>query len=84
MGARQVKAELAASGGALSGSFTGEQGTVPVSGTVDGNAVAFAATVTGPMGQLELKFSGALDGDSMAGTVQFGAFGSGTFTGSKG
>jgi len=84
MGAREVKAELAASGGALSGSFIGEQGAAPVSGTVDGNAVAFAATVPSPMGQMELKFSGTVDGDSMTGTVQFGAFGSGAFTGAKG
>ncbi len=83
MGARQVKAELAAAGGALSGTFTGDQGSAPIAGTIDGNAVAFAATIAGPMGQIELKFAGTLDGDSMSGSVQFGAFGSGTFTGSK-
>ncbi len=83
MGARQAKADFASTGGALSGTFTGDQGAAPLAGTLDGNAVAFAATIASPMGQLELKFEGALDGDSLAGTVQFGAFGSGTFTGTK-
>ncbi len=83
MGARDVKAELTSSGNAIGGNFTGAQGAAPVTGTIDGNAVKFSATVPGPMGQLELTFSGSLDGDAMSGTVQFGAFGSGSFSGKK-
>jgi hypothetical protein len=83
MGPRPITAELTSSGGTIGGNFTGAQGAAPVSGTIDGNNVNFAATVQGPMGQMELKFSGTLDGDSMSGTVAFGAFGSGTFTGTK-
>ena len=83
MGARPVTANFKTDGGAISGEFTGAQGAAPVSGTADGNAVAFAATVSGPMGQMELKFKGTLDGDNISGEVAFGAFGSGTFTGSK-
>jgi hypothetical protein len=83
MGPRPVTAEFTSSGGTIGGNFTGAQGAAPVTGTIDGNNVNFAATVQGPMGQMELKFSGTLDGDSMSGTVAFGAFGSGTFTGSK-
>ena|SRR3989304_9693350 len=84
MGARDVKAELTSSGNTIGGTFAGAQGSAPVAGTIDGSAVNFAATVQGPMGQMELKFSGTLDGDSMSGTVAFGAFGSGTFAGSRG
>jgi len=83
MGARPVTANFKTDGGTISGEFTGAQGAAPVSGTANGNDVAFAATVSGPMGQMELKFSGTLDGDSISGNVQFGAFGSGTFTGNK-
>ncbi|MCZ2111404.1 MAG: hypothetical protein LC118_17875 [Dehalococcoidia bacterium] len=83
MGARTVAADLKANGGALEGSFTGDQGSAPIAGTIDGSNVNFAATVPGPMGQLELKFSGTVDGDNMSGTVAFGAFGSGPFTGSR-
>jgi autotransporter translocation and assembly factor TamB len=83
MGARPVTANFKTDGGTISGEFTGPQGNAPVTGTADGNNVAFSATIAGPMGQMELKFSGAVDGDTVSGNVQFGAFGSGTFSGAK-
>jgi len=83
MGPRPVTANFKTDGNTISGEFTGAQGSAPVTGTANGNEVAFAATVAGPMGQMELKFTGTVDGDSISGTVQFGAFGSGTFTGNK-
>lgn len=83
MGAREVKLELTQDGGAISGKFAGAQGEAPVSGTVEGNAVALLASVSGPMGQMDLKFDGTLDGDAMSGDVQFGTFGSGTWTAAK-
>ncbi len=83
MGARPVTANFTTTGDAIGGEFTGAQGSAPVAGTASGNDVNFAATVAGPMGQMELKFTGTLDGDAISGNVQFGAFGSGTFTGNK-
>ena len=83
MGPRPVKAEFSTSGNTIGGNFVGDAGAAPVTGTQDGNNVAFAATVTTPMGQMELKFSGTQDGDKVSGNVQFGSFGSGTFTGEK-
>jgi hypothetical protein len=77
MGNREVKLDLASAGNDLSGSFAGAQGTAPLTGTVDGDAVNFALTFTGAMGPMELKFAGKQDGDTIAGTVQCGAFGSG-------
>jgi hypothetical protein len=83
MGARPVTANFTTDGTTIGGEFTGAQGAAPVTGTLNGNEAAFAATVAGPMGQLELKFTGTVDGDSISGNVQFGAFGSGTFSGNK-
>jgi hypothetical protein len=83
MGAREVKAELTSSGNDLSGQFSGAQGSAPVKGTVNGDDVNFAASVQSPMGQLELTFAGKVEGDSMSGSVQFGSFGSGTFSGTR-
>jgi hypothetical protein len=83
MGPRPVNATFAANGSELSGSFKGAQGEAPVSGTIEGNDLNFGATVNGPMGEMNLKFAGTFDGDSVSGTVQFGAFGSGTFTGTR-
>jgi len=83
MGAREVKADFASDGGALSGTFTTPQGSAPLTGAVDGNAVNFGASIQGPMGQMDLKFDGKLDGDAISGSVQFGSFGSGSFTGNR-
>jgi hypothetical protein len=84
MGNREVKLELQSSGNGLSGSFTSPQGTVPLTGTADGDTVTFALTFTGAMGPMDLKFEGKLEGDDkIAGTVQFGAFGSGPFTATR-
>ncbi len=83
MGARPVKAEFTTSGNTIGGNFVGDAGSTPVSGTLDGDAASFSSTVQGPMGQLELKFAGTVAGNSISGTVQFGAFGSGTFSGEK-
>jgi hypothetical protein len=83
MGARPVTAKFTTDGATIGGEFEGPQGSAPVTGTLNGNDAAFAATVAGPMGQLELKFTGTVDGDSISGNVQFGAFGSGTFSGNK-
>jgi hypothetical protein len=83
MGSREVKANLVQTGGVLGGEFKGDQGSAPVTGTIDGDAVAFKATVNGPMGQMELSFTGALDGDKVSGNVAFGSFGSGTFSGAR-
>lgn len=83
MGARDVQADFKADGSTLSGSFNGGQGSTPVAGTINGNDVAFNATVPSPVGQMELKFTGTLDGDSLSGSVAFGSFGNGSFTGAR-
>lgn len=83
MGNREVKLILNAAGEALSGEFQAPQGNSPVSGTANGSSISFGTTFTGAMGPMELKFEGNQDGDNIAGTVQFGAFGSGPFTATR-
>jgi hypothetical protein len=84
MGDRPATVRLQSDGGALSGAMVGQQGEQAFSGgTAEGNNVAWSSTVSGPMGQMELKFAGAVDGDSITGTVQFGSFGSGSFKGTR-
>lgn len=85
MGARPGTLELSAAGSVLSGSYGGPQGSVPFSdGKVDGNEVEWSVTVPSPMGQMNLAFKGAVDGDSISGTVQLGTFGQATFSGTRG
>ncbi len=83
MGVREANAEFTSAGNELTGSFSGAAGSAPLAGTVDGNAVKWSATVNSPMGQMELKFDGTVDGDALSGNVAFGAFGAGTFTGTR-
>lgn len=84
MGSRQTTLELNASGAALSGTWVGQQGPQQFSGgTVDGDNVAWQVDMSGPMGAMTLSFKGKVEGDNINGDVQFGSFGSGTFTGTR-
>lgn len=84
MGERPAKLTLAANGADLSGKFSGEQGEQDFEGgSVDGDAVKWSATINGAMGEMKLDFDGTVTGDDIAGDVQFGSFGSGTFKGTK-
>ena len=84
MGDRPGKLVLTSNGGSLSGSFDGPQGSQAFEdGTVDGEEVAWSATVSGQMGEMKIDFAGKVEGDEIGGTVQFGSFGSGTFKGTR-
>jgi len=84
MGDRPATLTLTTSGSDLSGTFGGPQGSQEFSGgSVDGNAVKWKNNFAGAMGQMELAFDGTVDGDNISGSVQFGAFGSGTWKGTR-
>lgn len=85
MGERPVVVRLAAAGGTLSGAMVGAAGETAIfDGASDGTAVQWSVMFNGAMGEMKLDFAGAVNGDAVAGTVQFGAFGAGAFTGTKG
>lgn len=82
MGSRDVTLKLDSSGGGLAGQVEGDQGSQPVkNGTVDGDSATWDVEMSGPMGALTLSYAGAVEGDAIKGTVQFGSFGSGEFSG---
>ncbi len=84
MGSRPATLELVSAGSALSGSWSGQQGAQEFSGgKVDGDNIEWTVNMSGPMGAMALVFAGAVSGDSISGTVQFGSFGSGTFAGTR-
>lgn len=81
MGEQKAMIELKQDGGALTGTMSGAMGAVPIeNGSADGDNVKWNAKVTSPM-PLTLEFSGKVEGGNLAGTVKFGAFGSGPFSG---
>lgn len=84
MGEREVTITLAADGGALSGTFEGQQGSADLEGgTVEGDTVAWSVKINAPMGEVTLGFEGVVDGDSITGKVTT-PMGANDFTGSRG
>ena len=85
IGERKATLALQAAGGALSGKMTNEEGnsTDIFEGKASGNAVSFKAAIKSPM-PLTLEFSGSVDGDKIAGTVNASGVGSWPFSGTRG
>ncbi len=81
MGDQKALVELTQDGAALNGKMSGAMGSINIeNGKVDGDTLSWNAKVTSPM-PLTLEFSGKQDGANLNGTVKFGAFGSGPFSG---
>lgn len=70
-------------GGVPVGEMAGKNGKGPMQDLeLSPAAIAWSTKVERPM-PMKLKFQGTLDGDTMSGTVKFGLFASGTFSGLK-
>jgi hypothetical protein len=84
MGDRPVTVTLTTEGNDLSGSFESPQGTQTFDGgTASGDEATWSTMFNGAMGEMKLDFVGTVDGDNIDGTVQFGQFGSGAFSGTR-
>ena len=79
-GAREGLLELAVDGSSLSGTWTGDQGTRQFAGgAVEGPTLSWEVRMSGPMGEISLRFSGLLADGVISGEVEFGSFGKGKF-----
>jgi len=84
MGDRPVTVTLNTDGNDLSGSFQSPQGDQQFEGgTASGDEATWSTMFAGAMGEMKLDFVGQVEGDEIEGTVQFGSFGSGTFSGTR-
>ena len=84
MGERPATLNLAEDGSGLTGTFASERGSTELLEPVaTGDEVKFSMMFNGAMGEMKLDFEGKVDGDSIGGTVQFGSFGSGTWSGTR-
>ncbi len=84
MGDRQATLSVKADGTALKGSQgTDGNSTDIFDGTVDGNQVSWKVSITDPM-PMTLAFAGTINGDEISGSVELGAFGSSSFSGTRG
>lgn len=69
-------------GAKLTGTYKGQFGEAPVTGTIKGNAISFSVTVN--VGEaLKIEYTGVVDGAAMKGTTKFGSDAEGTFTAKK-
>ncbi|MCK9485944.1 MAG: hypothetical protein M0R73_04485 [Dehalococcoidia bacterium] len=85
MGSRDLTLKLDSSGGGLAGQVESAQGTQTITnGSTDGDSAKWDVEMSGPMGAMTLSYAGQVEGDAITGTVQFGAFGSGDFSGARG
>ena len=79
-GTREGVLELSVYGSSLSGTWTGERGTQQFAGgAVEGPTLSWEVRMSGPMGEISLRFSGLLADGVISGEVEFGSFGKGRF-----
>ena len=83
LGEQSSTLDVTASGNALTGKQSGDQGTQDIeNGTIAGDEASWSIDIVVPM-PMTLTFTGTISGDSMAGTVRLGAFGKSTFAGAR-
>lgn len=69
--------------GVVSGEMTGKNGSGPMLDLVSKDDVLnWSTKIDRPM-PMTLKFKGQIDGDTLSGSVKFGMFASGSFTGER-
>lgn len=61
-------------GGKIKGSLKNPRGESEVRGTVEGNKIHFTVKRQTPRGEMTIEYSGAVDGNSMKGTMEAGRF----------
>ena len=71
---------LTQEGPRLTGHLTSEYGETPVKGTIDGDAVKLAWSISEGGKSLDLTVTATAKADSMSGTIRLGSVGEGPFT----
>ena len=74
---------LTQKGEAVTGTYKGQLGESAVTGTVKGNDITLTFKINAQGQDLDIVYSGTLDGEKVSGKVKLGTFGDGTFTGKK-
>ncbi len=67
----------------LTGEISSSRAAGDLTGTIEGNEVTFVAVVFMDSGAFEITYSATITDGVMTGTVDFGSYGSGTFTGRR-
>ncbi|HEX7114424.1 MAG TPA: hypothetical protein VF193_04795 [Steroidobacter sp.] len=83
MGQRDSETIFIQEGTRLSGRMLSSQGEVPLTGTLQGDEIAFGIDLKVHGRDLRIDYSGSVSGETMSGTVRFGAFADGKWTGRR-
>ncbi|HEV8331200.1 MAG TPA: hypothetical protein VGQ22_07275 [Steroidobacteraceae bacterium] len=83
MGSRASDAIFTQTGETLGGKMVSPRGETPLTGTISGETVKWGINVNVQGQNLQIDYSGTVTGDTMSGTVVFGSFGDGKFTGKR-
>lgn len=76
--------DLLQEGETITGTYSGQFGEAPVTGTIKDNNIELNIKVTAMGQEIAMLYTGVLKEDGgMKGTVKIGQFGEGTFTGEK-
>lgn len=67
----------------LTGVYKGRFGEVNLQGTLKGTEITFSITVNAQGTDLTITYKGTVENDSMKGSVDFGGFAEGTWTGKR-
>jgi hypothetical protein len=70
-------------GSNVTGTYKGQLGEAPVTGTVKGNELTINFKVNAQGTDLAITYSGTVEGNAIKGKVSLGELGEGTFTGKK-
>jgi hypothetical protein len=75
---------LTQKGDDITGTYKGQLGEAPVTGTVKGSVITLTYKINAQGQDLEVVYTGTLNGNQITdGKVKLGTFGDGTFTGKK-
>lgn len=83
MGTGTPHFSLRQEGSKLSGTYRGQLGEAPVTGAVKGNEITINFRADAQGMDLDVTYSGTVEGATMKGTVKLGDLGEATFTGKK-
>ena len=81
MGKRSPTVVLKQEGTALTGTYTGQFGSAPITGSVTGSEFTFTFNVSAMMRKAVITYAGKLDGNAISGKIQAGGMGEGVFSG---
>ncbi|WP_375382773.1 hypothetical protein [uncultured Sphingomonas sp.] len=83
LGDQKLTMALTGDGSSFSGQASGAMGSLPVSGTVSGDKLAWKMSISVPM-PMTLDCAATISGDTLTGDVGAGGFGSFALTGTRG